>query len=60
MKFRDCKLLKFKEYCEGQNLDNMKFEVFDGAVHNFEFCEKAVELFLQYLGIPKIDYFIGV
>ncbi len=57
---RDFKLLKFKEYCENNNLTQMKFEVFENEeTHSFPFWEKACELFLQYLGLQEVDYFVG-
>ncbi|MCD8129780.1 MAG: hypothetical protein LUE16_00630 [Lachnospiraceae bacterium] len=57
---RDFKLKKFSEYCASQHLDNMKFEFFEEDTHCFEFWEKAVERFLQEIGIPRCSYFVGV
>lgn len=57
---RDRKLQMFKESCEQAGLNNIHFEVFEEDTHCFGFWEKSVELFLEYLQIPKINYFIGV
>lgn len=57
---RDLKLLKFKEQMESIGADNMTFDVTDEPTHCFAFWEKAVEKFIKFLGIPKIDYYIGV
>lgn len=57
---RDRKLLEFKDSCEKAGLDSLHFEVFEGDTHNFEFWEKSLGMFLEYLKLPKINYFIGV
>jgi S-formylglutathione hydrolase FrmB len=56
---RDRTLLKFKEFCEENNLVNVKFEIFEEDVHSFAFWEKAVEYFLLHLGLSKVEYFVG-
>lgn len=57
---RDLKLLKFKEQMEEAGVSNMTFVVTNEPTHCFQFWEKAVKEYIEFLEIPKIDYYIGV
>ena len=56
---RDSKLMKFHGYCKEHNIANMYFEEYNEDTHAFSFWEKAIADFIHYLGILKVDYFIG-
>ena len=57
---RDFKLQEFRKYCEKNGLAQVHFSAFSEATHCFSFWEKSIDLFFQYLKIPKVNYFIGM
>lgn len=57
---RDRKLLEFKKHVEELGLSGFTFSITDENTHCFAFWEKAVRDFLDFAGVKKIDYYIGV
>ncbi len=52
---RDKKLDNFRMQCEGKSID-ITFKMFNEYTHTAAFWDKGVELFLDYLGVKKLDY----
>ena len=59
MILEDRKLVDFHVYCKERCVPNIHFEEYDENTHAFSFWERAIADFIRYLGIPKVDYFIG-
>lgn len=53
---RDAKLDAFRRLCEDKGIDCITFQTFNEYTHTAAFWDKGVELFLDYLGVPKLDY----